>query len=328
MTSSTANSSKLFIPHQIRLYDDLEQGVITLPAYATYSIILRQANWETGIWVGSAEKVRTACNLSMSLRTIQRAIQSLEQANYLRDFRKPGERGNRPVAIHRYSVRFGAHKGERLDALSTTDPSAPVFEADPCQQERDIVNDTTPSRSGHDSVTLKSGTPPKEGVKLASIPEVPDAVPEIEKRESEGEAPSRRSRTALDNGQEKAAREIEAYIADDLDTPLTTVTSRLVREALRDGYTDKQIKHAAREVVSKTPETELKPGLFLHQNLETAIRVAEKRLREAAQQQKQIQEATKREQEKVAKELAEADRIRQEEESFVDPLFDESHATV
>ena len=125
--------SKLFIPHPIQIYNDLETGDISSTAFCCYSLMLKQVNYETGIWRGSAEKIRVACNGGMAERTIQRAIQELEEAKYIRDFRRQGERGNKPIALHGYSVRFGPHKGQRLNALSTIDPHTPVYEPDPCQ---------------------------------------------------------------------------------------------------------------------------------------------------------------------------------------------------
>jgi hypothetical protein len=126
--------SKLFIPIQVGIFEHIGDGRMTMNMWAVYSVMLKEADYETGIWMGCAEKARAAWNSSMDIRTAQRAMKELREGRYTKSFQKNGQRGNYPVLINKYPVRFGSRKGMRLNAEATTVPENPVYEIDPRQE--------------------------------------------------------------------------------------------------------------------------------------------------------------------------------------------------
>ena len=63
----------------------------------------------------------------LAKRTIQRALDRLNDLGYIKSFHVPGRRGNYEVAIDGYAIRFGPLDGQSLDAANTTDPNHPVY---------------------------------------------------------------------------------------------------------------------------------------------------------------------------------------------------------
>ena len=119
-----------FIPLPGEFYNLIEDGTITLNMWCVYMVILRQCDFETGIWRGTMYRVHAQLGGQMHLRTVQNTFKALCDAGYLHSFHVKSERGNYPVLIHRYPVRFGKHKGYRLDADATVNPDAPVYARD------------------------------------------------------------------------------------------------------------------------------------------------------------------------------------------------------
>jgi hypothetical protein len=137
--------SKLFIPIQVGVFEHIGDGRMTINMWAVYSVMLKEADYETGIWYGCAEKARAAWNSGMDIRTAQRAMKDLRERGYTKSFQRNGERGNYPVLINKYPVRFGPRKGMRLNADATIAPENPVYEIDPRQEHennRDKENDS------------------------------------------------------------------------------------------------------------------------------------------------------------------------------------------
>jgi hypothetical protein len=125
-----------FIPLSGEFYNLIEDGTITLNMWCVYMIVLRQCDFETGIWRGTAYKIHAALGGQMHLRTVQNTFKALCDAGYLRSFHVRNERGNYPVLIDRYPVRFGKHKGYRVNAAATVDPNAPVYQRDTAARPR------------------------------------------------------------------------------------------------------------------------------------------------------------------------------------------------
>jgi hypothetical protein len=137
--------SKLFIPIQAGIFEHIGNGRMTINMWAVYSVILKEADYETGIWNGCAEKARAAWNSGIDVRTAQRAMKELREGGYTKSFQRNGQRGNYPVFINKYPVRFGSRKGMRLNADATIAPENPVYEIDPRQEHennRDKQNDS------------------------------------------------------------------------------------------------------------------------------------------------------------------------------------------
>lgn len=166
-----------FIRLKAGLLEHCEDGRMTPTMMNVYVIVLGQADYGTGFWKGSAAKVFAAWGAQLSLRTIQRALEALCREGYLKSFHTPGQRHNYPVAINKYLIKFGKHKGYWLNASATTVPENPVYE--PYDEES---GDSTTDRA-----TTLPVTAPKEGGDLARLQDV-DVETEKEEREKSAEA--------------------------------------------------------------------------------------------------------------------------------------------
>jgi hypothetical protein len=93
-------------------------GFFELGIYVTIHL---QCDFRTGVWLGSAPRLVAAAPRGTSLRDVQRGLQTLVRAGFLRSFHTHGARGNFHVAIDKYDVRLGALKGKRLIAAKSED---------------------------------------------------------------------------------------------------------------------------------------------------------------------------------------------------------------
>jgi hypothetical protein len=127
-TPVTASSEPkdFFIPIDVDLVDRLEDEFTPI-TWAVLCIVLRQVDYKTGIWKGSAARVAAALGGKVKLRTVQDALQSLQESGHLKSFHRRGQRHNYLVAIPGYAVRSGKWAGYTLDAERTTDPKRPVY---------------------------------------------------------------------------------------------------------------------------------------------------------------------------------------------------------
>lgn len=98
--------------------------------FLVFAVILRQVDWRTGLWFGSAKKIRAALREKIGLRTIQDSVRRLSKLGYLKSFHKNGARENYTIAVDRYPISMGKWAGHRLDALAMTNSNAPVYVAD------------------------------------------------------------------------------------------------------------------------------------------------------------------------------------------------------
>jgi hypothetical protein len=116
-----------FIPVPAEIFDDFETGRMDLHMWGVYGVLLRQVDFETGVWRGTAYKITAAWNEHLELRTVQRTLARLEEG-YIKMFRNPrGQRGGYYILLNNYRIRFGRMAGHYLDALSTADPRNPIY---------------------------------------------------------------------------------------------------------------------------------------------------------------------------------------------------------
>lgn len=127
------------------LLDHLESGSLSLPDLGVYLILHLQCDFRTGIWIGSAEKIRVACPRSTTIRAIQKSISRLRKIGFVKTFSTRGKRGNYPLILDKYVVQSGALTGRRLNASLTTDWRRPVYEAG---ADRDAERAVTRTQSG------------------------------------------------------------------------------------------------------------------------------------------------------------------------------------
>lgn len=89
--------------------------------FAVYMLLLRQCDWETGVWFGTSWRFLEFLQGSWSLHAVQNALVRLEERGYIRRFLIKGKRGPYRILIDKYEPRFGAQKGNRLNAPESKD---------------------------------------------------------------------------------------------------------------------------------------------------------------------------------------------------------------
>lgn len=136
-----------FIKLRAGLQEHMELGKLSLFDVGVYVSIHFQANYETGVWIGSAGKILAKCPKGSELRRIQRSIAQLEAIGFLKCFRRNhGSRGNFACVINKYEVPFGALKGHRVNAEKSTSYNDVCYErcADGAVTTRCADADVTP----------------------------------------------------------------------------------------------------------------------------------------------------------------------------------------
>jgi len=154
-----------FIRLRVGLLEHYEDGRMTPTMMNVHVIVLGQADYETGFWKGSAAKIFSAWGGQLSLRTIQRALEALYGGGYLKSFHKPGQRHNYPVAINKYLIKTGKHKGYWLNASATTVPQNAVYELAGDENTGDTSDPTAHCVTDRDTTATSSA--PIEGGVLA-----------------------------------------------------------------------------------------------------------------------------------------------------------------
>jgi hypothetical protein len=87
------------------ILEHLELGRLTFFDLGVYAVILLQADFSTGVWLGSGPRLRATAPAGASLRDIQRSLRALTKIRFLRPFQKHGSRGNYHILIDKYEVR-------------------------------------------------------------------------------------------------------------------------------------------------------------------------------------------------------------------------------
>lgn len=117
-----------FIKIRRGLLKHLELGRLTAHDLGLYLAILLQANYRTGLWVGSAAKLFAIFPKENTLRRTQRSLERIEQIGFIKRFRVPGRRHNYPVLINKFECTKGVLTGYRLNAEVSTDYRHPVYD--------------------------------------------------------------------------------------------------------------------------------------------------------------------------------------------------------
>ena len=148
------------------LQDHLIAGRVSALDVGIYTIIHWQADFKSGVWWGSAPKVHATAPRGLSLRDVQRSIQTLTDVGFLKPFHKHGQRGNYPVLLNKYEPLSGALKGFRLNAASSDDWKQPKY--DSCALS-DALSDAQAapiqyavSTTQHEAKKKKAATPPAD----------------------------------------------------------------------------------------------------------------------------------------------------------------------
>jgi hypothetical protein len=103
------------------LWEHVRDGRLTRTKALVYIYMLTQADTRSGVWNGSAGAI--AGELAIPKSTAKYVLQKLDGA-YIRRFATPGRHFCYPILLHKFLVTDGQQIGLRLDALSSTSPTA------------------------------------------------------------------------------------------------------------------------------------------------------------------------------------------------------------
>lgn len=176
-----------FVRLKVGMLEHVEGGDVTPAMLSVYVIVLWQADYQTGFWKGSAAKVQAAWCARISLRNIQRALEALCDQGYLKSFHAHGQRHNYPVAIHKYLIKSGVHKGYWLNASATTAPGSPVYALADDESAADYSDPTTNYVIDRD--TTATSTAPNEGGVLARSQDTRELEKEFRGSQSQSPEP-------------------------------------------------------------------------------------------------------------------------------------------
>lgn len=109
------------------LIEHLRAGRLNLFQLGVYAHLLFCADFRTGIHLNSAVHVFYSTGQQFSIRHIQRALEALEKAGYIKRFMVKGRKGDYYILIHKYEVTAGALIGKRLNAIDSTDYANPIY---------------------------------------------------------------------------------------------------------------------------------------------------------------------------------------------------------
>jgi hypothetical protein len=127
------------------LLDHLRYGRMTLKQKGAFETIVQLADWQTGVWFGSARAFSAICGAGdVPEREARDLLESLERAKpqgYIRRFVTPGKRGNYPILVHKYEVRV-CEVTFRVNAWKTVDWKHPELES--CEVDVEVDVEVSP----------------------------------------------------------------------------------------------------------------------------------------------------------------------------------------
>jgi hypothetical protein len=108
-----------FVGIRSGLFDRLSEGDMTSSMLGVYLILLKQADWKTGVWWGTAYDIKKALGNNEKLSLIRKSIRNLCNKRYVRSMYRQGERGAYPMLLHKYRPSVGDMKGKVLNAWAS-----------------------------------------------------------------------------------------------------------------------------------------------------------------------------------------------------------------
>ena len=122
------------------ILDDIERGYFTALMFSVYMVIVLQADPDSGVWIGSAEKISVSLPSDRhDSRSFRQALNLLEERGYLRRYRVKGRKGFYPILVSDYFCADTAPTGKLLNISKSIDCNNPCY--DPC---REVVVDAVP----------------------------------------------------------------------------------------------------------------------------------------------------------------------------------------
>jgi hypothetical protein len=132
------------------LLNHLRLGRMTLKQKGAFETIVELADWQTGVWFGSARALSAICGAGdVPEREARDLLESLEKAKpqgYIRRFLIAGHRGNYPILVHKYEIRVGEPNASmlvRVNAWETKDWRHPALES--CEVDVEVDVEVSPS---------------------------------------------------------------------------------------------------------------------------------------------------------------------------------------
>jgi hypothetical protein len=171
------NHTKHFFPIYPGILDYVERGDLSPFQLGIYVMIHGQANYGTGVWMGSAPKLLALAPRDTSLQSIQRALRHLVVLGLLKHFHVRGVRGNFAHLINKYKCRSGELMGKTLNADKSTSLDDIIYEGD---AEGDALGDAERELLVTQGVTHLQEEEVQEGKKIekqksgAAKPAAPD----------------------------------------------------------------------------------------------------------------------------------------------------------
>lgn len=116
--------SDTFVKLYKQVAEDKKSGKITPLMASAYHSILDEVDYHTGVWTGSAAKLKAAFGNQIGINQAQKVLNGLSNTGYIKTFYISGKKGNYPVLVDGYRINGN---GIALDAKATTDPANRVY---------------------------------------------------------------------------------------------------------------------------------------------------------------------------------------------------------
>ncbi|SRR6266567_2336763 len=108
------------------ILEHYQDGKVSAYEFHIYVLLILEADYKTGIWHGSAEKLSIVYRIAPS--TCRDVLSKLHQKGYIRRFNLPGKHGNYPVLINKYECSDGSGSDIYLNAKKSKDWRHPIYE--------------------------------------------------------------------------------------------------------------------------------------------------------------------------------------------------------
>lgn len=108
--------------------DHLKDGEISISQFVIYLVMIRRADWTTGVFRGNAETIATHLGGQLSPQQVNKMLTEMQKAGYIKRFQVQGKPGFYPILINKFEPTLGPHKGKRLNALKSRSYKSLVFE--------------------------------------------------------------------------------------------------------------------------------------------------------------------------------------------------------
>jgi hypothetical protein len=133
--------------------EHLRSETISLYEAAVLMQMTRQADYETGLWIGSANRLFTDAPRYNSVRKARAALRHLKCIGWIKGWKKYDGKATTHYVINKFEATSGRHKGEWLNAEKTVNWRKPVFESEWKSTAVRPKSDTT------ETTTIEKGAP-------------------------------------------------------------------------------------------------------------------------------------------------------------------------